>query len=276
MDGKQANEKVRNAPISAESTRTPMRHISCKRGQISAEFISILGIGLLIVLLFLALSASRLFDVNQQQNYDNAHTSVSALAEAANSVYAQGEGASRVVSVVLPGNTEFSKSYIGSPAGSGAVANMIDININGTDTVSITDAPLSGSFPSTPGTYQMEVLSRGSYVSIITYLIDLDSYSISISMGKNQTRGAMVRAYRTSAEGVNLTAYSGWNFPGAVNLSVSPSSFQATPAGTVISLQFNSSSGASGFYSSQLIIAAQGDASGANESITVPITVNVK
>ena len=255
-------------------------HNTMEKGQISAEFISILGIGLLIVLFFLALSASRLFDINAQQNYEDAHSSVRALAEAADSVYAQGEGASRIVTVTLPGNTNFASSYIGAP--SGAVANAIDMNINGTDTLAITNAPLSGAFPQSPGTYQMKVISRGSSVHISAYLVNLDAYSVSIAMGKNQTRPAAIRLYKMVAarEDVNISVYSGWGFTDDVNFSISPLDFNAAPGGTPISMNFTSyASTAPGFYNSQLIITVKGiidNMTVANETITVPMTVNVQ
>lgn len=250
------------------------------KGQVSAEFISILGIGFLIVLFFLALSASRLFDINAQQNYNNAHSSAVALAEAADSVYAQGEGASRTVTIILPGNTNFGTdyTYIGKPASAGGIiANTIGINVNGTDVLATTDAPLSGSFPASSGTYLMKVISRGSSVYISPYLVDLDAYSVSIAMGKNQTRTASLRLYKMASEDVNISIHSGWGFSSDVEFSVLPTSFSATSAGTAISMNFTSNAtAADGLYSSQLIITVNGTTSGAIETISIPITVNVQ
>ena len=230
------------------------------------------------MLFFLALSASRLSDINSQQNYNNAQASVSALADAADSVYAQGEGASKIVTVTLPGNTNFTSSYIGKPQSAGnIISNEIDINVAGTDTIAIANAPLSGSFPAVPGTYQMKVLSQGSGVTISPYLIDSDLGSVSVSMGQGQSRTATLNVYRTAGEDVNVSIFTSWDFPSDVNLSIFPnSSFNATPEGTAVSLTFNSSGTASGFYSSQMILTASGTASGTNETIPIPVTVDVQ
>ena len=104
-----------------------------KNGQAATELIIILGVALVVVVLFFVLSANMLTGARSQQNYDDARVSVQSLAEAADSVYAQGEGAARKVAITLPADTVFGSNYtyIGAPSSSFAAQNSININVNG-------------------------------------------------------------------------------------------------------------------------------------------------
>ena len=250
---------------------------TCARaGQGSAEFIMIFAVSLVIMLVFMSLSATRLTDINVQKNFEDAHATVANLAEAADSVYAQGEGASRTVTITIPGNANLNTnhSYIGRPSNNpNASSTSINLDLNGTDVFAITRAPISGAFPSSFGTYAMKVVSRGSSVGIYPSLIELNGNSFSFSMGNPDSRSATLKVYAVSSQTTRVNVTNDWGFSPGVNLTISSSNFVASPSGSILSISASSGAGSSGVYSSQLTFYA--NASGANETITVPVTVFV-
>jgi len=260
-------------------------------GQAATELIIILGVALVVVVLFFALSANMLTGTRVQQNYDDAHASVAALVEAANSVYAQGEGAVRKVAITLPSgaNLDRNYTYIGAPANmSNATQNGININLNGTDMFGQTETSLVGRFPNTTGKYSMRVTSRGSYVEIYPYLVDVDKYSMTIVMAQGEVRSSSITLTRTSGETVNVTPTLNWGYNGnstsSINLTcywdgvncTSLSSFPASIYGNKITFNVSSGSASAGMYNSQLTLTANGDQSGTTETINIPISVNVR
>ena len=248
-------------------------------GQAATEFIIIIGVALVIVMLFFVISANMLTSARAQQNYDDARVSVQSLAEAADSVYAQGEGAVRKVAITLPGDTKLSPNYtyIGAPANmSGAAQNGININVNGTDVFGETETSLVGRFPNITGKYSMRVASRGSYVEIYPYLVDVDKYSLTIVMAQNATRSTQIVVTRVSGEEVSIGPALTWGFVSSIGLAISPNTtFNASEYGSVMTISLNSSASASGMYNSQLKLTATGAQSGTNETINIPISVNV-
>jgi len=248
-------------------------------GQAAAELVTILGIALVVVLLFFMLSATMLKDARIQQNLEEAQSSVSSLVEAADSVYAQGEGATRKVMVALPGDTVFGSNttYIGRPFNMPlASQNGININVNGTDIGGVTRASLIGQFPSTFGRYPMRVTSRGAYVEIYPYLVDVDRHSVSIVMAQSEARSVQIVVTRVSGEAVSVDPVKNWGFAG-VNLTLSPSSaFGASDLGSALTVSVASGAAASGTYNSQLTLIATGANSGTSETILIPISVDVR
>ena len=248
-----------------------------KNGQAATELIIILGVALVVVVLFFVLSANMLTGARSQQNYDDARVSVQSLAEAADSVYAQGEGAARKVAITLPADTVFGSNYtyIGAPSSSFAAQNSININVNGTDVSGVSRTSLSGQFPAKPGKYTMRVTSRGSYVEIYPYLVDVDKRSITIVMAHGETRSAQITVTRASLEKVTVEPSQNWGFTD-VEMEIAPSSaFGASNAGTVITVTVTARSFASGIYNSQITLTATGNESETSETINIPVSVNV-
>jgi Na+-transporting methylmalonyl-CoA/oxaloacetate decarboxylase gamma subunit len=248
-----------------------------RNAQAAAEMITILGVALVIIVLFLALSANLLIGARIAQSQDDARNSVYALAEAADSVYAQGEGASKKVSITLPQGTVFgaNSTYIGRPSNQpSASQNGINIKLNKTDIYASTRTSLIGSFPPSYGNYYMRVTSRGAYVEIYPYLVDVDRQAVSIAMAKSERRSASIMVTRVSGEGVTVAPSTNWGFDD-VALSISPESpFLASSMGSEITLTITSGA-ASGIYNSQLTLLANGATSGTNETINIPLSISV-
>ena len=248
-------------------------------GQAATELVVILGVALVVVVLFFVLSANMLSGARTQQSYDDARASVSALVEAADSVYAQGEGATRKVDITLPADTKFggNYTYIGAPSGMMAGSqNGIDINVNGTDISGVSRASLSGQFPAKAGKYPMRVTSRGAYVEIYPYLIDVDMRSVALTMAPGETRAVQITVTRVSGEDVNVTPSMNWGFSD-VSLNVSPSgTFPASMMGSPFTVTVGAGGSASDIYNSQITLNAVGASSGTSEAINIPVSVNVR
>ena len=249
-----------------------------RMGQAATELVVILGVALVVVVLFFVLSANMLTGARVQQNYDDARASVQALSEAADSVYAQGDGATRKVTVTLPPGTRFggNSTFIGAPANMPLLSqNTIDINVNGTDVTSTSIAPLSGQFPSKQGIYPMRVTSRGAYVEIYPYLVDVDTRSVAITMAPGETRSAQITVSRVSSENVLVEPSQNWGFSD-VSLDVSPSgAFYPSQMGTTLTVTVTASPQASDIYNSQITLTATGNESGTTDTISIPVSVNV-
>ena len=248
-------------------------------GQAAAELIIILGVALVIVVLFFVLSANMLTGARVQQNYDDAHASVTALVEAADSVYSQGEGAVRKVSITLPSGTVFggNTTFIGRPSDQPlASQNGISINVNGTALFGQTQTSLVGQFPSAVGKYSMRVTSRGAYVEIYPYLVDVDKYSVTMVMAQNETRSTSLTLTRSSGEEVTVQPTMNWGFS-SINLTTDPSgNFSASQYGSQITFTVSSGNATAGMYNSQMTLTATGATSGTTETINIPISVNVR
>ena len=246
-------------------------------GQASIELIAILAVALLTIIVFMAMSINFLSDTNTQKNQEDARDSVQRLAQAADSVAAQGEGASDVVPISLPSSTIFdpNQTYIGKPANASFSTPSAQINVKvwDTDVYASTAEPVHGSFPSSPGTHNMRVYSSGSYVVITPHIASVDRQAIFVSMARGETRAEVLRVTGL-ADSVSATASVSWLFPD-VALSVPSATFLPSDSGTALQISVTAGQNASGFYNTELVVAAQGPDSGENESFTIPITVDV-
>ena len=250
-------------------------------GQASTELIVVIAMALIVIIAFLIFSSSSLLGLGNQQNYGQARSSVQALAEAADTVYAQGSGASTVIAIIIPSNTNFNANYtyIGRPLSfSNATANGININVNGTDEYATSRAPLTGSFPAAAGTYQMKVVSHGSYVSIGSHLIEASPSSAYLAVAQNGRKTlaitfTVVPGDSQTNNTVRTNIAIPWNYSG-VTVNASPSYFSAYEyTGVPVTVSVSASQGAAGTYNSAIYVNATGSAS--SESFSIPVSVEV-
>lgn len=250
-----------------------------RKGQTSAETITVFSISMLIVLLFLVLGLGMINDSAKLQGENDAYQATHDLASAADEVFGQGEGASKIVQIRLSSMTNFSanETYIGKPASAsaGAESRTIMIDYGTGEKSAAAQEPLIGSFPSTQGLYRMKVASQGSYVSIYPSIVDLGKSSISVNMGQNDSRVVILDFYQVSRESVNVTMLSNWGIS-AVGCTLNQSSFIAGSSGNSASATFLSGSNASGIYASSITINATGVETNTSEIISIPIVVFVQ
>ena len=256
------------------------------RGQASTEFIIIMGVFFVVLLVFLTLALDYLFSVRSQRDYGDAQLAVQTLASEADSVYSQGAGAEKIVTVTLPPSTTFSPNgtYIGRPLGSlSGKSNTISISLNGTLITATTSSTVVGSFPSYPGIQHMRVTSYGNFVSIGTHLVSASPNSVFASAVKGgqaaSTLTFMADLTGSVNDSVRVYLSSPWNYTGA-NLTISPSSFSTFGISSVpVTLSFATDGNAVGIYTSTLNVTAVRQASdnsiSARESFSVPLTLEV-
>ncbi len=250
-------------------------------GQASMELIIVLGMSLIILLVFVTLSSNLLTTMGVQKNFNDAYGSVQRLAYAADSVYSQGDGAWMAVSVTIPPNTNMSSSatYVGKPSNAAASipSTLISMRIGGSDIFAGTKEIVAGSFPASPGTYQMRVVSKGSYVAIGTYFFDVDKQAIYKSMAQNEWRAENVTFIGVSNESVSIAYTYNFNYAN-VGITVSPASpLTVSPGATQsIALNFTPNGNAAGIYNGQLIIVGTSGTSGVVETFSIPITIDVQ
>lgn len=256
------------------------------RAQASTEFIVIMGIFFLVLLVFSVLAMDFFFSVRSQRDYGDALSAVQTLAAEADNIYAQGEGAEKIVRIVLPSTTVFSPNvtYIGRPLNSlSGKSNTIAISLNSTTVSATTDAQVVGAFPSYAGTHQMRITSYGNFVSIGSHLVSAAPQSVFASAGKgtqvSSTLTFKVALESSTNESVRVTLNSPWNYTNA-QLNITPSSFSSFGIGDVpVSLTFQAGAGAVGIYTSVLNVTAVRQASdgsvSARETFAVPLALEV-
>lgn len=259
-----------------------------EKAQTSTEFVITLAIFMIALLFFFALALDFFFSVRSQKDFGDALAAVNSLAEAANSVHAQGEGAVKIVSITLPPSTDFSKNatFIGKPLGSASAAsNTISISLNGTQVTSTTIPTVVGEFPQVPGTYSMRVVSKGNFVSIGSYLISASPTSVFANVNRGSFKTSSITFKVTALSELNdyvsVSLSSPWNdIHRNVQLSITPDSFISYGFSDIpVLLTFNANSNAIGIYSSLLnVTAVKHSGNGtviAKETFTIPLSVEV-
>lgn len=250
-------------------------------GQASMELIIVLGMSLIILMVFITLSSNLLSGISVQKNFNDAYGSVQRLAYAADSVYSQGDGAWMTTMVVIPANTNMSTTatYIGKPsnAASSISSKLINMRMGGSDVFASTNEPVIGSFPTKPGTYQMRVASKGTYVTIGTYFFDIDKQSIYKSMARSESRVEYINITAVSNESVSVAYTYSFAYTN-VPITATPASPIVVAPGATSSLRLNftSTAAAAGIYSGQLNIVGTAVTSGVVESFSLPITIDVQ
>jgi hypothetical protein len=256
------------------------------RGQASTEFIIIMGVFLVVLLVFLTLALDYFFSVRSQRDYGDAVFAVQTLAAEADSVYSQGAGAEKIVTVTLPPSTAFSpnETYIGRPLNSvSGKSNTISISLGGTRVSAVTSCTVVGTFPSYAGVQHMRVTSYGNFVSIGTHLVSASPNSVfaSAAQGSQASSTITFAAELTGSLNVSVRVYlaSPWNYTNT-SLSISPSSFSTFGIASVpVTLTFATAGNAVGIYTSTMNVTAVRQASdgsvSARETFAVPLTLEV-
>ena len=251
------------------------------KAQAATETIAVFGISLLIVLAFMSVGLNMISDTARLQSENDAYNSAHDLAVASDDVYAQGEGAFKEVTIRLPQAVVFNanSTFIGKPDSQSTNLSLqpktIMVNYSTGQAEAATAEPVSGSFPSASGIYEMRVISRGNYVSINPAVVELSQNSVYVSMSENETRLFTLSFFPVSHGQVNVTINSVWSFAD-VNCTISPAQFTAATNGTSATISINASSNSSGFYSSTFLVNATAYPDGVSELTLVPVSVDVQ
>ena len=256
------------------------------RAQASTEFIIIMGVFFIVLLVFFTLALDYFFSVRSQRDYGDALSAVQTLAAEADSVYSQGAGAEKIVTVTLPPSTTFSpnETYIGRPLNSLAgKSNTISLSLNGTMVSATTQSTVVGTFPSYPGVTRLRITSYGNFVSIGTHLVSASPSSVFASAQQDAVKTSSISFLAdlsgTANDSVRVSLSSPWNYTNA-QLDISPSSFSTFGLSSVpVTLTFTAGQDAVGIYTSALNVTAVRQASdgsvSAREAFSVPLTLEV-
>ena len=235
------------------------------RAQNSLEFLVILSIALLGLLIFVGISQSESLDVMGTRISANAQNAAMDVAIAAEQVYAQGAGAKKKITLMMPDGYESSHSSVGNKS--------VRIRAADTDYVRVVEFDVYGTLPQTSGRHEVWIVSEGDRVRIGNAMVAAGE-SISTVLGQDDTRTESLTIRNIWDSQITVGISQEWGY-GAVTLGLSESSF-VLPRGDskTITLRFISNGNASGFYSGSLNISAD-DGSGNHESISVPLTAEV-
>jgi len=250
------------------------------KAQASTELLMILGISLLCILFFAIFASSTMIDVQRQKELHDADQSVQRLAEAADYVLAQGNGASLAVSVVLPPSTNIDpqKTYVGKPSGASASisSNRININVGGNDVSAYSGALLAGSFPNASGTYNLNVTSHGTFVNIGDEMVSASPSRLHTTMFRSQTGFFYLTFTSRDSQPVFVNISTSWSGYGP-SLSIYPREFVLYGGTSVVRLNFTTDIYDGGIYSGYLAVNARSTASPATQmNFTIPISVRVQ
>ncbi|MFA6489277.1 MAG: hypothetical protein WCT52_01200 [Candidatus Micrarchaeia archaeon] len=250
------------------------------KAQGSTELLAILGVALIYVLFFAIFASSSVLDLQTQKDLREAQSSASQLAETADYVLSQGDGASSAVLITLPPSVNFSteKTYIGKPpsAGESVPSNTININIKDINAVAYTRALLTGAFPSSSGTHSVNVTSHGTFVNIGEEPISAAPSVVYVQMSRSQNILSYVvfTSHFVYPIFVNITP--SWVNTGP-SLSISPSQFVLFNGTSTVQLNFTSDAYDGGAYTGLMSVATTSLGSPSVQmNFTVPITARVQ
>jgi len=133
-------------------------------GQAAVEWIVILSVAILILAVMLSLNEDNYRFFRNNVKVSTAKSTLNELKKSADFVYSQGKDAKTRVYVTLPPSTNFSINTL--PTGRGVIAAAVYVDGKTEEFDVYTDANLTGSLPTTSGSYCIDVHSLGGTVNI--------------------------------------------------------------------------------------------------------------
>jgi hypothetical protein len=238
--------------------------MALRKAQVSAEFLFILAMSLVVILVISVLAQQQMSSVQKQKDSQDTQNSLLDLSAAAKQVYSQGQGSKQLVYIHLPESYEANRSVIGNRS--------IQMRSAGTDYVALENFNVHGFLPGTPGTHWVWVVSEGDRVRIGDALMDFDKNRIFVVMSSNSTASISFSVTNIWSSHIDITTSTSW--PNTdVGMSGVPASLSMDANGTqTITLQFASSANSSGSYLGQIELMAV-DGGSLGETAEIPITV---
>jgi len=237
-----------------------------RKAQVSAEFLFILAISMVIIIIIAILAQEQIGTVQRQKGVQDTQNSLLDLSSAAKEVYAQGEGSKKLVFIQLPGSYEPNRSFVTDKS--------IQIRAAGTDYVALENFNVRGYLPGTPGGHWIWVVSEGNRVRIGDAMMELDKNRVYVVMSSNSTATASFLVRNLWIRDIDVRTSTTWT-TSDVGMSGVPATFDLEVDGTeTIALEFTSSSSAGGVYFGQIDLIAN-DETGNMETVEIPVTVDV-
>lgn len=218
------------------------------RGQSTVEFILILVVAFLLLSVVFIVAGRELAEIQQAKYSQDARIAVSTIASAAKEVYAQGEGARKLVYVKLPPEYDPLSSYVAN--------NTIYLSVRQSGYAETFEFAVHGNVPLYPGGNYVWVISEGSGVSIGSAYLYVSRSAIPVSMQRNSTISDTFYVKNVGNDTINVSISPSWGSPD-VSLNISDTNFSlASGANSTITLTFSSGSLAYGLYGGTLLITA--------------------
>lgn len=154
-----------------------------QKGQVSAEFASVLAIQLLIIALLMVIFISVISQIGLRSQHVIVQESVFAVADAARLVWETGPGSGKLVQINIPEAADLGQSYIRN--------NTIDIYMqNFGDVSAAVPFQINGNWPSQIGNGFVEVLHNGTQV-IVRPAAYIDINASAVYVNYNKTSSAL-------------------------------------------------------------------------------------
>lgn len=238
-----------------------------KQGQTSIEFLVLLAISTFILIAVVVISNEQVGGIRIAKEESDATNAIRDISSAAKEVYAQGEGAKKQVYVVLPSSYEANESLIENQS--------IKIRSRGTDYISIEDFDVHGNLPSTSGAHWIWVISEENRVRIGYAMLSLSKNSIYLVMDRNTSASTSFSVENIWGSEFTVSTNQTWN-DSIVTMDRNPSSNFNLGDGEqqTIELSFSAGETAVGYYTGNIYLTAD-DGSGNNETIRLPVTIDV-
>ncbi|GEM_PF-4465339 len=244
------------------------------KGQISAEFSSVLAIQLLIIALLMVIFAGIMAQIGLRSEYVTARDSASLVSDTAKVVWNEGAGSMKRVRLSIPGNSMLSRSYIEN--------NTIDIYLRSFGDISFAvPFPISGNWPSNPGDTDVEIINTGSQVVVRPAIyIEANLSVVYTALNKSDVgwSNTSIRLSNSMNTTYNATAGSNPCMGATITCIISPTSVQQiTPGGYKdFSVFVNGSSSANGLYAGFVNFTLVPNVTGyPNGTNIIPITARV-
>ncbi|MBS3069653.1 right-handed parallel beta-helix repeat-containing protein, partial [Candidatus Micrarchaeota archaeon] len=229
---------------------------------------------MVVVAVITVAANDRLGALAQERMLSDAKSAVADLARTANLVYHRGWGSYQNVYINIPSSADLS-------SGKSFIANRtISLRVQGSDISSRTEAQVSGAFPSTTGGAWLKVQSRGSYVSIGNFFLDINRTSLYLSLPNGTSKIFPITIYnRGNATMLANISTDLAKYSGSILFSISPST--SIEIGALSSAEMNLTifayPTASGIYPGVMTFIAT-NATGSvqiNERLQIPLAIDV-
>ncbi|MHA2069813.1 MAG: hypothetical protein ACXABY_36070, partial [Candidatus Thorarchaeota archaeon] len=237
------------------------------KAQASAEFLVLLGIAAFVLAAAVIVSSEQMGNVNRFREEGNAKNTVLDLSSAAKDVYSQGVGAKKQVYINLPSGYEAENSSVEN--------RTIRLRSSGTDFVSVEDFNVHGTFPGTKGAHWVWVISEGHQVRIGTAMLSTTRNSIYILMDRDSNKSVSYSLKNDWDDDLTVSTSMQWTTPD-LTMSLNPGgSFLLNPGDSQgIQVDFSAGPSSAGYYNGKIIQFAD-DGLGNNETLEIPVTVDV-
>ncbi len=189
--------------------------LSFSRGQATVEWLVWVAVGLGVLLVLAGFWFNQQQSFSSQSDVELAQSGLDGLTQTAAGVFGQGAGASATVEVLIPSNTDFSRS--------GVSGQSVFLQVGPSSVVSKAAVPLLGGFESgRTGAVKIPLQARATYVHVGESLLSLSDYRLSFSAVPGSSQSRVITLANASIRPVTVTVLG--------ESSSDSFSFSATPA----------------------------------------------